>query len=111
MTTKATHKTDRASIRRLTQLVNVGESIAGDLARIGVATPQQLIGRDPWKLYCLICAKDGQLHDPCLLDVLISAVDYMNGRRPQKWWEYTGRRKREYAARLRNQAKRFAASV
>jgi hypothetical protein len=107
MVAKATHQTVRASIQHLTQLMNVGQSVADDLRRIGLRSPRELIGRDPWILYCSICARDGQAHDPCLLDVLISAVDYMNGARPRKWWKYTAQRKRQYGAKLRAVAGRY----
>lgn len=100
MVKKATAKTNRNAIRQLTELVNVGNSVAEDLHRIGVMRAQQLIGRDPWKLYCEICTHDKVLHDPCLIDVLISVVDYMNGGKPQKWWKFTARRKSTYGKRF-----------
>ncbi|MCL4152334.1 UNVERIFIED_CONTAM: hypothetical protein GTU68_040309 [Idotea baltica] len=40
------------------------------------------------------------MHDPCVLDVLIAAVDYMNGNPPQKWWAYTAERKKKYNDKL-----------
>ncbi len=103
---KGSQSTDRASIRSLTDIVNVGKSIAADLSRIGVREPQQLIGRDPWQLYHKVCAHDRVVHDPCLLDALMSAVDYMNGKPPKKWWLFTAQRKRVYGERLQTMALR-----
>lgn len=99
---KSTQATERSSIEQLTAIVNVGPSIADDLRRIGIKRPQQLTGRDPWLLYDKICAADGLAHDPCVLDVLMSAVDYMNGNPPKKWWKFTAQRKKIYANQLAN---------
>jgi hypothetical protein len=101
MKKKGSQSTDRATLHSLTEIVNVGKSVAEDLCRVGVRAPQQLIDRDPWKLYVAICVHDRIAHDPCLLDALMSAVDYMNGSPPKKWWLFTAQRKRIYGERLR----------
>ena len=92
--------TDRKTVHDLTEIVNIGKSVAGDLRRIGVHDAQQLIGRDPWEIYRKICRHDGVVHDPCLVDVLMSAVEYMNGGSPKKWWKFTARRKKVYGDKL-----------
>ena len=96
LSAKATHDTDRQSVKRLQSIINVGPSIASDFGRIGITTPQELIGRDPLILYKAICRKDKAFHDPCVLDVVMSCVDYMNGGKPRKWWEFTEIRKEKY---------------
>jgi hypothetical protein len=37
---------------------------------------------------------DGVRHDPCLADVFLAAVDYMNGAPKRPWHWYTARRKK-----------------
>jgi hypothetical protein len=90
--------TDR-NLTDLEEIPNVGPSIAGDLRRLGIKKPKALIGCDPYELYDELCRITGQTHDPCLLDVFISAVRYMEGALPKPWWKYTAERKREMAAR------------
>ena len=92
---KATATSDRKTLTSLQQIVNIGPSIAGDLNRIGITRPQQLIGKDPHALYRKICKHDGTTHDPCLIDCLMSAVSYMNGAAPKSWWKFTPERKRQ----------------
>lgn len=93
---KAIHATDRMAIGELQELVNVGPAIARDLKRIGISTPQMLIGKDPYELYRQLCICDGIRHDPCVIDCLISVVDFMNGNPPRQWWDYTAKRKLEW---------------
>jgi hypothetical protein len=45
----------------------------------------------------------GRHHDPCLLDTFIAAVRFMEGGPKLPWWKYTAERKRELAARTRNE--------
>lgn len=100
MNAKAGHSGRREDVARLTDIINIGPSVAADLNRIGIHAPRQLVQRDPWELYLQICERDRCYQDPCLLDVLWSAVDYMNGNRPRPWWEFTTRRKARYSAAL-----------
>jgi hypothetical protein len=91
--------TSRAELARLEDIPNVGPAVAGDLRQLGITTPSELQGRDPYAMYDDLCRITGQLHDPCLLDTFIAAVRYMAGERKQPWWKYTAERKRELAAR------------
>lgn len=84
---------------RLEDIPNVGPAVAADLRRLGIATPAELSGRDPYALYDDLCRITGQRHDPCLLDTFIAAVRYMEGAPKRPWWKYTPERKREMAAR------------
>lgn len=93
---KATHETERSQVSNLTDIVGVGPSIAGDFQLLGINTPQELIGQDPMQLYHAIIEKTGHFHDPCVLDVFMAAVDFMNGNKPQNWWHYTSERKLKY---------------
>ena len=97
---KATHQTDRSTLTDFRQIINIGPASAGDFHELGFNMPQQLVGKDPWNLYRQLCLQTKQRHDPCVLDVIIAAVDYMNGNQPQVWWNYTEQRKRDYTARI-----------
>ena len=78
---------------------NIGPAVAADLRQLGIMSPAELPGRDPYALYDDLCRNTGQRHDPCLLDTFIAAVRYMEGAPKKPWWKYTAERKREMAAR------------
>lgn len=94
---------NRTALTELEQLPNVGPAIASDLRLIGVTSPQDLRGRDPYTMYDDLCHTTEVRHDPCELDVFISAVRFMGGEPKKPWWKYTPERKRELAARSENQ--------
>lgn len=88
------NKVNRKHLIELTDLPNIGKSLASDLRLIGINTPQQLIGHDAFKMYQRLCDITQIRHDPCVLDVFISITDFINGSPPQVWWHYTEKRKR-----------------
>lgn len=94
-------KVRRDRLNRLTDLPNIGPSISEDLVRIGITTPDQLVGKNPVALYESLCRKTGVRHDPCLLDVFISITRFMDGEPPRVWWDYTAERKRMLDTRHR----------
>jgi hypothetical protein len=87
-----------AEAETLTDIPNVGKALAGDLRLLGIERPQQLAGRDPYRLYDELCRATGARHDPCVIDAFISAVRFMQGAPPRPWWHYTDERKRTLAA-------------
>lgn len=87
-------KTDRATTRVLTDLPNVGPSIAEDLRIVGIQVPLDLVGKSPFVLYNSLNELTGVRHDLCVLDVFMSVVDYMAGSDAQPWWAYTEARKK-----------------
>ena len=89
----------REDIARLEDIPNVGPAVAADLRQLGITTPNELSGRDPYEMYDDLCRLTGQRHDPCLLDTFIAAVRYMAGEPKRPWWKYTAERKRELARR------------
>lgn len=96
MPRKPLHKPPRArdEVTRLEQLRNVGPSLAANLREVGIRVPGDLPGRDPYALYDALCAATGERQDPCVLDVFISAVRFMEGAPARAWWRYTRERKR-----------------
>jgi hypothetical protein len=89
----------RSELTDLEQLPNVGPAVAADLRLLGVARPDDLIGRDPYALYDELCRVTRQRHDPCLLDTFLAAVRFMGGEPARPWWAYTAERKRTLRAR------------
>ncbi len=90
----------RQEVPRLEDIPNVGPAIAGDLRRLGITTPNELLGRDPYAMYDDLCCITGQRHDPCLLDTFIAAVRFMAGEPKRPWWKYTAERKKTLEARI-----------
>ncbi len=87
-------KVDRSRLSRLTDLPNIGPSLAQDLTLIGITHPDELTGRDPVDLYERLCEVTGSRQDPCVLDTFMSITDFMDGGEPKVWWAYTEERKR-----------------
>ena len=79
--------------RVLTDIPNIGVSIAADLRGIGIATPQAVAHMDPRGAYEQLTGPMGARHDPCVLDVFLAAHDFMNGGPGQPWWHFTAQRK------------------
>ncbi|MDY0170206.1 MAG: helix-hairpin-helix domain-containing protein [Thermoguttaceae bacterium] len=67
---------------------------------MGVHSPKDLAGKDPYTMYDDLCQATGVRHDPCVIDVFIAAVRFMAGEKPTPWWKYTAERKRVMAARV-----------
>ncbi|WP_406052938.1 helix-hairpin-helix domain-containing protein [Kribbella sp. NBC_00889] len=90
-----TQRTRTASSSRsdLTDLMNVGQAVAGYFQRAGITRISELAGRDPVEIYEDMCEADGQRLDPCLLDTVMSAVDQADGKPARPWWSYTAHRK------------------
>ncbi|HVJ73070.1 MAG TPA: helix-hairpin-helix domain-containing protein [Casimicrobiaceae bacterium] len=94
---------------RLEDLPNVGPAVAADFRRLGIGTPDEIRGRDPYMLYHDLCRATHSLHDPCMLDTFIAVVRYVDGGPAKPWWHYTAERKRHYRGAARKAAPRDAA--
>ncbi len=92
-TIKAPKAASAAECETLEQLPNIGPSLAADLRLIGIHTPGELRGKDPFVLYQKLCAATGQRQDPCVLDTFMAATDFMRGAPAAPWWKYTPQRK------------------
>ena len=84
----------RSDIKEFRDIPNVGVAIEKNLRALGMSKPMELAGKDPYKLYNDLCRITQKKQDPCVLDVFISAVKYMEGGPPKKWWEFTAERKK-----------------
>ncbi len=82
-----------SEVKTLTDIPNVGKSIAGDLRGLGVNTPAEVAAMDPIAMYNALRTPMGARHDPCVLDVFLAAKDFMNGGEPLPWWKFTAQRK------------------
>lgn len=86
-------KVVRNEVKRLTDLPNIGKACAADLRLLGIESPEQLLGQDPYEMYSRINRLTGQIQDPCMLDVFISVTRFMAGDDTKPWWYYTEERK------------------
>ena len=85
---------DRETVSQLDELPNIGKAIANDLHLIGIDHPRKLIGKEPFELYNKLCKKSGKRHDPCVIDVFMSVIHFMEGGEPRPWWSFTDKRKK-----------------
>ena len=83
----------RNEISNLRDIPNIGKAIEKKILLLGLRNPGELVGRDPYRMYKDLCNLTGRGHDPCILDVFISAVRFMEGGPRKKWWEFTKERK------------------
>ena len=88
-------KVVREDVVLLTDLPNVGKSLAADLRLIGIDHPRKLCGRDAYEMYETLCEMTGLRHDPCVIDVFISVTRFMAGESAAVWWQFTDERKDE----------------
>jgi hypothetical protein len=82
-----------AAARTLTDIPNIGASIAADLRAAGISTPADVRHMDALAIYEALRDPMGRRHDPCVLDVFMAARDFMNGGPAQPWWRFTAQRK------------------
>ncbi|MDO9263069.1 MAG: helix-hairpin-helix domain-containing protein [Desulfosalsimonadaceae bacterium] len=85
---------DRKTVSRLVALPNIGKAMAADLQLIGIDHPKKLIGKDPFALHEALCAATGKKQDPCVIDVFMSVIRFMEGGDPLPWWSFTAERKK-----------------
>ena len=84
----------RHEIKTFRDIPNVGKAIERDFTALGLTQPIELAGKDPYQMYADLCKATHTRIDPCVIDIFISAVRYMEGKPSKKWWEYTAERKR-----------------
>jgi len=84
---------NRQTVSKLQDLPNIGKKMAGTLRLVNIQTPKDLIGKDGYQLYDELFKVTGKKHDPCVIDVFLSVVDFMNGGEGKPWWKFTAKRK------------------
>ena len=84
----------RNEIKQLRDIPNIGPAIEKDFFALGINSPVELIGKDPYQMYNDLCSITHKRHDPCVIDIFISAVKYIEGGPAKKWWEFTEERKK-----------------
>lgn len=78
----------------LTEIPGVGPSIANDLRNIGITSINDLMGKNPEKLYEMSNKHEGKVQDKCLLYVFRCAVYYANKEEENleekklEWWNW-----------------------
>jgi nucleotidyltransferase/DNA polymerase involved in DNA repair len=91
-------------VRRLGDLVSIGQATLRDFEVLGIRTVEQLARKKPESLYEKLCRVTGKSQDICCLDVFSAAVaQARNPRLPaqqRQWWYWSRKRK----ARDRRQA-------
>ena len=83
----------RDTISELEELPNVGKAMAELLRLSGVDHPAQLVGQEALELYDQLCIVSGKSYDPCVIDVFMSVVHFMESGEPLPWWAFTDARK------------------
>jgi hypothetical protein len=86
---------DRTTVSKLEELPNIGRAMAADLRSIDIDHPQKLIGKNPFRLHRELCQRSGLKHDPCVIDVFMSVIHFMEGGEPRPWWSFTEQRKKQ----------------
>jgi len=86
---------DRETVTRLDELPNIGKAMSHALQLIGINHPQMLVGKKPFELYHALCAKSGKRQDPCVIDIFMSVIHFMEGGDPLPWWFFTEKRKKQ----------------
>ncbi|NQT36680.1 MAG: mitomycin resistance protein [Planctomycetes bacterium] len=89
----------RRELKDLEQLPNIGPALAAKLRLLGIAQPADLCGRDPYVMYEELNQLTGRRVDPCVLDVFLAVVRFMDGQPAKPWWKFTPQRKRELTLR------------
>ena len=91
-------KVVRKKLRRFSDLPNIGPASATDFVLLGFKHPLELKGADPLELYYTLCRLTNSYQDPCVLDVFISVVDFLDDNPPRAWWHFTAYRKDRYGS-------------
>jgi len=82
------------TVSKLEDLPNIGKKMAGYLELADITTPHSLIGQDAFDMYNRLCEKTGKKFDPCVIDVFMSVIDFMEGGEAREWWKFTCERKK-----------------
>ena len=87
-------------------LPNVGPATEADLHVLGIQKPEQLVGPDAYEMHERLCRLTKVKHDPCVIDVFLAIVHFVNGGLAKPWWDFTEERKRSLTVPLLKASKR-----
>ncbi|MDA3925968.1 MAG: mitomycin resistance protein [Kiritimatiellae bacterium] len=85
---------NRDTISHLEELPNVGKAMANILRLSGIDQSAQLVGKEALDLYDNLCITAGKSYDPCVIDVFMSVIHFMESGEPLPWWAFTDARKK-----------------
>lgn len=91
--------TKASECKRFRDIPNIGSAMEADFRLMGFTVPAELAGRDPYAMYEQLCTLTKCRQDPCVIDVFIAAVRFMEGAKPTPWWHYTEERKKTLQAK------------
>ena len=84
---------NRKIVTELEDLPNIGKAMAKILQLLEIYHPKQLIGKDAYQLHSELYRITGVTHDPCVIDVFLSVVHFMEGGKAVAWRKFTEERK------------------
>jgi hypothetical protein len=83
-------------VKKFKDIPNVGPAMERDFLKLGLKSPSDLVGKDPYRLYQKMCELTGRRQDPCVLDTYLAVVDFMKGAPARPWYFYTAFRQKHY---------------
>ncbi|MGB5276322.1 MAG: helix-hairpin-helix domain-containing protein [Gammaproteobacteria bacterium] len=86
----------RSDVKRFKDIPNIGPAFENNFMLLGLSQPTELIGKDPYQMYDDLCTITQKRQDPCVIDVFISAVRYMEGGPSKRWWQFTQERRKHH---------------
>ncbi len=81
-------------VNNFTDIPNVGKATESDFFLLGILEPKDLIGKNAYQLFDDLCKLTPSKKDKCVVDVFLAAIDFMEGGKSKKWWEFTEQRKK-----------------
>ncbi len=75
-------------------MANVGPATMSDFKVLGISRVDQLVDREAIELWQDLCTRTKQRHDPCCMDIFMSAISQARGEPPCPWWHFTAARKK-----------------
>ena len=98
MTVNDGFNSEASMLLMLTDLPNVGKTIALDLVSIGVNIPDDFRGREPMDMFNALKVPMGKRHDPCVYYTLLSVKHFLDTGERLPWWSFTARGKADLRA-------------
>lgn len=79
----------------LTELPNIGKSIASDLQKIGITSSSDIEKHSPLSIFEQLRQVMGKRHDPCVYYVLLSVKHFLDTGESLAWWKFTAQGKND----------------